>query len=299
VIEISPRAERVVDSRLTRRLVEIELSDADVPPRPDGAPGARQTVYFRVLATSPKTLRVELWDKGDYYGARRLSSADVKELLARRVALAAGALVRDLKIRRAAEVRALEQQKERLQQQREALAEALRWPAVTVEGKLALAAVGPGDMVLGGPGLAGQFRLRSGSRVGLGATWMVGAVSRASGSPALSWLEVAVTPEHAFRLTPSFDLAVGMTAAAAAVHLNRMSQVDDISAQADTWTTRAVARVMAEPHLGSHTRLSVGPELGIVARRIPVVDEAGDRHRLGGLWIGVSAGLVLDPGGRL
>ena len=62
IVEISAKAERYLDSRLTRRLVEIELSDAEVPLRSGDKSEKRPTVYFRVLATSPDALRVELWD---------------------------------------------------------------------------------------------------------------------------------------------------------------------------------------------------------------------------------------------
>lgn len=299
IVEISAKAERYVDSRLTRRLVEIELSDAEVPPRAGDDSEKRPTVYFRVLATSPDTLRVELWDKGGFYGARRLDSRDVKELIARRIALASAALVRDLKQRRVLEARAFEAEQAERKRERERLAELLRWPAALVEPRATGALVGGGEAYLAGPGLAGELRLKSGSRVALGANWLFGGAPELSGTPSLRWLELAVSPSHAFALGPRFDLAVGASAAAAVVHFTRVSAVDGDPGSQDTWSARAAGRVLLEPHLGRNARLSVGPEIGVVLRRMPVHDQAAERHRLGGLWLGLSAGVTLDAWGRL
>jgi hypothetical protein len=297
VVEISPKAERFVDGRLTRRLVEIELSDTELPPRPHES--GRPSVYFRVLATSPDTLRVELWDKGVFYGARRLGSHDVKELVARRIALAASALLRDMKSRRATEDRAAEEERRAREQEHAALVEARRWPAIVVEPGLEGGAVGSGDLLLAGPELAGQVRFRNGTRIGLHGGWLFGAVPAASGSAVARWLELGVSPVHAFRVSPGFDLGIGLTAAAAALHFTRVQGVDDISGQLDTWSARAALRLLAEPRLGPRARLSLGPEIGATLRRVALVDEAGERHRLGGLWLGVTLGVALDPGGRL
>lgn len=297
VVEISPKAERHVDARLTRRLVEIELNDADVPP-PRGQAERRPSVYLRVLATTPESLRVELWDRGEFYGARRLSSTDVKELLARRIALAAGALVRDMRARRAAEERALARAKQREEEERAAIAEALRWPAVMLEPRLQAAVVGPTDFALAGVGIAGQLRLRSGSRIGVGVSSLFGAADASSGAVGMRWLELSVTPEHAIRASSALDVAVGASLAAAAVHFADARAVDDVEGQLDTWSARAVVRAMIEPRLERHLRLSAGPELGAVLRPMPVVDENGQRQRYGGLWVGVSVGLTIDPAGR-
>jgi len=299
IVEISAKAERYLDSRLTRRLVEIELSDAEVPPRPGDENERRPTVYFRVLATSPDTLRVELWDKGGFYGARRLDSRDVKELIARRIALASAALVRDLKQRRLQEARVLEAEKAARERERERLAEALRWPAVLVEPRLSTAFVGGGELWLAGPGLSAEARTKSGSRLVVGGNWLFGGAPELAGSVSVRWLEAALSAEHAFRLTSGLDLSAGASAAGAAVHFTGVSAVDGDPAANDTWSARGVGRLRLEPRLGRHARLGVGPELGAVLRRMPVHDERGERHRLGGLWLGVSMGVTLDPWGRL
>ncbi len=298
IVEISPKAERAVDSRLVRRLVEIELSDAEVPPRPNENNGVRPTVYFRILATAPDTLRIELWDKGDFYGARKLDSHDVKELVARRIALAAAALVRDMESRRALEAHAAEEDRRRQAELRAAFAEARRWPALAVTARGVGALVGPTEAWLAGPGLGGELRFRSRTRVELGAAWLFGGLPDASGEPSQRWLELGVSPMQDFEVARGFELGVGFTAAAAAVHYTRVQSVDGVPGELDTWSARAVARVLAEPRLDSTARLSLGPEIGAVLRRVSLVDEAGDAQRIGGLWIGVSVGVALDPSGH-
>jgi hypothetical protein len=158
--------------------------------------------------------------------------------------------------------------------------------------------VNPSDLWLVGPGLSGQLRTRTGSRIGVGMSWMFGGAPVASGSPGVRWLEVSVTPEHAFPVARGLDLAVGATAAAAAVHFTEVRAVDAIPTELDTWSARAAGRLMVEPHLGRFARLSAGPEVGAVLRRMTVVDSSGEAQRVGGLWIGVSVALAIDPGAR-
>lgn len=299
IVEISAKAERYVDARLTRRLVEIELSDAEVPPRPGDDSERRPTVYFRVLATSPDTLRIELWDKGGFYGARKLDSRDVKELLARRMALAAGALVRDLAQRRHLEARAIEAEKAERERERERMRELLRWPAVLVEPNARAAFVGPGDLFLAGPGLSGSLRTKSGSSLAVGVSSLFGSAPPLAHSGSVRWLELSMTPAHSFQLGPGLALSVGLGVAAAAVHFTRVASVDGDEGQLDSWSSRAALRVGLEPRLGRFATLTLAPELGAVLRRVPVVDGDGERHRVGGLWFGASVGLTLDPMGRL
>jgi hypothetical protein len=294
-VEISAKAERYLDARLTRRFVEIELSDADVPPRPGER---RPTTYFRVLAISADTLRIELWDKGDYYGARSINSNDVKDLVARRVALAASSLVRDMRERRVQEAKEREREQAARAAERAEMNELRRWPAAVLEPR-ALGALVPSHLWLAGPGLGGQMRTKQGARLDLGVAWLFGGLLDTAGSPSVRWLELGVTPAHALRLGPKLDLGVGLTAAAASLHATGVRAVDGDPGQRDTWSARAALGLTLEPHLGARGRLSVGPQLGVVLRRVPIRDEDGAAQRVGGPWLGVSAGLALDPAGRL
>src|SRR5690606_15538728 len=93
-------AEQQVDQRLVQRLVALELSDVEVPP-PAAATTASETpgLYVRIIADDKK-MTVELWDRGQLQGLRRLSLQGSQLLRARRIALASGVLVRQLRERR-------------------------------------------------------------------------------------------------------------------------------------------------------------------------------------------------------
>src|SRR6187431_2323057 len=85
--------------RATRRLVQLELSEIDVP-QASANKRSRAPLFFRVVLVEPD-VRVELWERGEYYGARGVSGSNAAgQLGARRVALAAAELARRLQRRR-------------------------------------------------------------------------------------------------------------------------------------------------------------------------------------------------------
>lgn len=283
-----------MNPRLTRRLVELELDDFEVPSRPGQAKELRVTVFFRIREAPPGSLRIELWERGEFYGSRKLTSQGSGQLVARRIALGAAELVRGMLQRRAREARAFEDEKNERERQRERLEELERWPGVMLETTATGAALGPGDAWLAGPSLTGQLRFHGGSRVGIGASWLFGEAAR---DASVRWLELAVTPGYAFTLSPGLDLAVELRAAAAAVHFTGVTAVDDIDAEHDTWSARSTLGLKLEPRLSSGVRLTIGPEFGAVLRRLQVM-EATEESRLGGFWLGGSAGFVFDSLGR-
>lgn len=264
-----------------------------MPPKPGAPPPAYTTVFFRVFVVRADALRVELWDKGEFHGARSVSGEGSRQLRARRIALGAGELVRRLRQKRLAEAKALADERERLA--REA-AEREKWeqkstlafvPAATA------AAIGPTDFWLAGPGMSGQARLGGGARLDLGVRFLAGDAS-AVDDAGVSWFEISLAPSYALRAAPSLDVDLGVLAGAAAVHVSGAAAVDGIAGQSDTWSARAVAFGYVEPRLARWIRLSAGPEVGAVLRSVPV-----DEEQLGGLWLGVSLALVIDPRGQL
>jgi len=296
VVEIDQKAEALLDPHLTRRLIQLELGDVEVPPSepPPGTPAEPSSLFFRVLVTRRGTLRVELWDHGEFGGARSVSTArGSSQIRSRRIALASAELARRLRQKRVYEVqqRARAKMRTKNQQKAEAAARAPRF--VLVAGAVG-AALGPGDAWLAGPTLAGRLRLGH-ARLAVGAAWMPGAVPLAAGTPSARWLELSLSPSYAVPLGRGFDLDVGLTAAAAAVHMTGNAALDGIDNEHDTWSARAVGHFYLEPRLSRTLSLSIGPEVGAVLRRIPVVDAQGARHRLGGLWLGAQLGVVLDP----
>ncbi len=155
------------------------------------------------------------------------------------------------------------------------------------------AAIGPTDAWLVGPRLEGAWHYPGGTRVGLAMSSLFGAAEAAHGSPKLRWLELELAPAQALRVAPTMDVVFGVSAAAAAVHVNGVPSVDDVSGEADTWSARAGVFALLEAKLSRGVFFSAGPEAGAVLRRVPFVDSAGDRMRLGGLWLGARASIAL------
>lgn len=296
MVEIDESAQALLAPHLTRRLIQLELSDVEVPPKPEVARAHPSSIlFFRVLVTKKGTVRVELWDRGEFGGAFSVSAAHgSSQIRSRRIALAAAELARRLRQKRLYEAQQLARAKKRADGEQKAAA-AARAPRMALGAGALGAVVGPGDAWLAGPTLSGQLRVGGRARLGVGAAWMAGAVPAADGAPVARWLELSLAPSYAIPLGRMLDLDAGVTAAVAAVHLTGMTRVDGIDDEHDTWSARAALHLYLEPRLSRTFALRVGPEVGAMLRRIPVDDARGHRHRLGGLWLGAQLGVALDP----
>src|SRR6478752_3191405 len=190
VVEIGDSAESLLDARATRRLVQLELSEIDVPAA-SGNKRARAPLFFRVVQVGPD-IRVELWERGESHGARVVSGSNAGgQLGARRVALAAAELARRL------------QKKRRIQAERERLSELARAEEAQREARRALdgpfalrsglevSSIGALSGILLGPRLLGQWTLSKRSRVEAGFAWLAG---RAPASANAEWLELSLAP---------------------------------------------------------------------------------------------------------
>jgi hypothetical protein len=250
-------------------------------------------LFFRVLSVEPEVIRVELWERGVYYGARNVSiSSGSARLKARRIALAAAVLARRLQRQRIEEARRLAElqpSSEELEARR--LGQQLR----AGFGASAVAAlVGPGDFWLAGPALSGELRLAQHARLDFGAAWLMGSAPELSGAPPVQWFELSLLPAYSVPLAARFKISAGARFAAAAVHVSDVRAVDALPTEEDSWSARAAGVVRFEPHLGAGWIFGAGPEVGAVLRRIPVEDEAGKKERLGGLWLGAVLSLSYD-----
>jgi hypothetical protein len=290
IVEIDPRVE--VDVRAARRLVQLELSDVEVPRRPQDPDVA---LFVRVLSAGEGKIRVELWERGESHGARLVTnSRGGSQLIARRVALAAAELARGLRQKR----RALERQKLIDEQKRLAAERAER--ERTLDGPAAIRPaaagmlVGLGDLALAGPSLAGQFHVAGATRVDLGATALFGGVL--DGGAAVETFELSLGPAHRVPLQSlGLDLDFSAFARAGLLSFADVLGVDGIAGQRQTWWARAGAASAVELRLSRTTRLSLGLSLGAVLRRVPVVLDDSRQLRLGGFFLGTELGIVYTP----
>lgn len=294
LVEISDSAETLLDVRATRRLVALELADIDVPPA-GGNRRAPAPLFFRVVQVG-RDLRVELWERGEYHGARVVSSSNAGgQLAARRVALAAAELAR--RLQRTRQYRA---ERERIDARARAAAAALEARRAldgpfALRPSLATASIGSMSALLVGSRLTSQWTfpaLRPRMRFEVGAAWLAGS---APGSASAEWLELSLSMARRISLADTLDLDLGVSAAAASLRLGRVRGVDDIPNQYETWAARAAISCRLEPRLSRHFRLSVGAEAGPVLRVVPFQSAASEPERLRGLWLGLDLGVVFTP----
>ena len=267
----------------------------DVPPPVNGIAARHPAaLFYRVLATDPRTIRIELWERGEFHGARKVSvSQGTAQVLARRVALAAAELARRLRRKRIAE--AAQPKRDESIDLQQAPSDRAR---VAFGSGAQGAAFGSGQALLAGPALAAELRFASGARLELGSAWLMGSAVGLSGAPAVQWLELSLSPGYAVGLTRGLELVSGLRFAAAALHLSDVAAVDGIEGEEQTWSARAAVDLRLEARLGRGLGLRVGPNAGALLRRIPVRDREGERERLGGLWLGGSLGLIFDSVAR-
>jgi hypothetical protein len=289
LVEISDGAETLLDARATRRLVALELSELTLVEPDKRAP---MPLFFRVVQFGPD-LRVELWQRGEFHGARVVSGTSKGgQLSARRVALAAAELARRLQKKRQ-----MQAERERLDAMARAAARA-REARGTLDGPLALrpsllvADVGNMASVLAGPRLLGQWTFAPRTRLDAGLSWLAGS---APDSSKAEWLELSIAPSHRVSLAEALELDLGVSLAAAWVRFARVRGVDAILDQSETWSARASAVLRIEPRLTRQLRLSVGIEAGLLLREIPFEPLGGGSDRLRGMWLGLDAGVVFTP----
>ncbi len=289
LVEISDGAETLLDARATRRLVALELSELTLAEPDKRAP---MPLFFRVVQFGAD-LRVELWQRGEFHGARVVSgTSSGGQLSARRVALAAAELARRLQKKRQ-----MQAERERLDARARADARA-REARGTLDGPLALrpsllvADVGSMASVLAGPRLLGQWTFAPRTRLDAGFSWLAGS---APDSSKAEWLELSIAPSRRVTLGETLDLDLGVSLAAAWVRFARVRGVDAILDQNETWSARVAATVRLEPRLTRQLRLSFGVETGLLLREIPFEPVSGGSDRLRGLWLGLDAGVVFTP----
>ena len=291
LVEISDSAESLLDARATRRLVQLELSEIDVPAA-SGNKRARAPLYVRVVQVG-RDVRVELWERGEYHGVRVVSGSNAAgQLGARRVALAAAELARRLQKKRL-----LQAERERALAQARA-EQAAREARRALDGPLALRSSVEGVSIGGlaatllGPRLLGQWSFARGARIEAGFAWLAGS---APGSANSEWLELSLAPMQRVSLSEAVELDLGLCVAAAWLRLAKVRGVDEIADQSETWSARAAGVVRIEPRLSRQLRLSLGVDAGLLLRAVPFQSLSGSAERLHGGWVGLGLGVVFTP----
>lgn len=258
------------------------------PERPDDS----QNLFYRMVVDDSGALRVELWDHGVLSGARRVSAEQRgKHLLARHVALATAELAQGLARQRLIRAKRLEREAKAERQ-----AEAERRARERLE-RWALIAGAKGAWLSGtnawlvGPSVGFQLNQPERGRLEFVTHWLAGDPGSVRDAAALSWFELELCPSYRF---DTLSTSVGLDLAAAVVAFSGVEAIDDIPGQRQSWSARAGLRLRYQPRVSESLRLDVGPEAAYVLRDVLVTSEGGDRTRLGGVWVGLGLGFLLD-----
>jgi hypothetical protein len=288
-IEIEPRVEAALDARAVRRLIQLELSEVVVPPRPGDA---EAELFVRVLSGAEGQLRVELWERGEQHGARLVSGVqNAPSVAARRVALAAAELARGLRLRRRNLLIAAERAHRRAQRE-----ERLRLSR-TLDGPVALRAGGEWvwgrNLWLAGPTLDGEAHLFGRLRVDVGGAWAFGRLT--PGRTGVESFALRAGPARRFALGAHLDLDLGVRAEAALLTFHGVHAVDQLQGERQSWSARLLGAARLERRLTRGLRLEFGVIGGAALRRVPVTLADGRSVRLGGALVGGELGLVFTP----
>lgn len=287
VVEIDAPAERLVDGRSARRLVSLELSEVSLPANAQrGAP----VLFFRVLGRPDGSLRVELWERGEYHGARALSGAgENAQLVARRVALAAAELGRRLARKREAQLARDEKLRRAREARLRAELERTQDGPLAVRPELVFARAsgltGLGERLTGELTLRGPLRLDVGGELWTG--WL-------ADSAHASLQGVSLAPAYRFSLLRALDLDLSAQVSALVVQVPTATALDGISNQNSSWTARAGGAARLSLRLTRQLRAGVGLEAGGLLRRVGYTFQNRDAD-FGGAWWAGSLSVVFTP----
>jgi hypothetical protein len=290
IVEVRSDAARLVDARVAERLVLLEIDDIDVPP-PLGSIGG-PPLYFRILASGPASLRVELWELGAPRGARSVASAGSDNLRARRIALAAGELTRQLERRRRSEIEAASRAPSGGPRPRAEEKGIPLYARFALEAGGRAGAIGPSTAWVAGPWLGVGLGFTSGFRLSLGAGWLVGRAPEVGG--ATRWLDAGLSATQRIVNRPAFRLSAGAEASVASVRVDDGHELG-VTPPLDTWSARAGFVARGALPLGRVVTVLFGPDVGFVLRPIRGFAADGSARSISGLWVGGTITVQLEP----
>jgi hypothetical protein len=290
IVEFSSNTQALLNARLTRRLIQLELAEAKLTAHPKREE-AGLALFYRLILTDTGELRIELWERGEFYGARRVSTAHGdQKLLARHVALATAELAQRLSRAHSQKAKELALRKRQLldaKRAREEAAKRERWALVS---RAEAAWLAESDAWFAGPRLGFQLNRASRGRLEITAGWLLGSSGASLDGNGAEWLELELAPAYRF---DAIDVAAGFNLAAATVVFTGPVSVDGIAKQRQTWSSRAGAHLHYQPALSSRLRLHVGAQAAYLLRDIQVLRLETSTKRLGGLWLGLNLGVLI------
>lgn len=269
-------------------MIALELADVAVPSR---SAGRATDLFVRVLGREAGALRLELWERGVFHGARALNGAgESPQLFSRRVALAAAELGRRLvRKREAALAREARLELARAERERRRLERTQDGP-FALRSELGGAFV-PGRLWLVGPRVALELTLRGPLRLDVAAEAWTGHLQSAGG---VALYGVSVGPAYRVAVARSVDWDVAARASALSLQVPAARSLDAVAWQRGSWSAWVGLSNRLELRLSRQLRASLGFEAGPLLRSVSYVGDAGEA-RLRGAWLSGALGLVVTP----
>ena len=283
------------DKAALGRAVAVEFHEIELPADPERPMDTPLDVQLHVeVQRTPEGLRVRIWDRGELLGSRLVSRRGQGSIVARRLALAAGEIVREAAEKRAARAQDLEAAALQVRAQDELARQRAAAEELAVIGAFD-ALVLPGAASAFGPSLGLSFNTHIPVRLNLGLSVLGGPLSLmdAGGPPGATWslYEARAAALYSARALPHFRLEFGPQLGAGAVRSSSAVTVDQTASEHVTWSLRFFGEVRAlyEPSPGLGWFLSASG--GGLLRPIPLTSGALDEHLQGG-FVGLSLGLT-------
>ena len=295
VVEISADAEKVVDARFTRRMLQIELGDLR-PRRSEPKVPGDELLYFRVVVTGEKTLAVELWNRGEPLGKRSISvSKGSSQLHSRRIVLAAAELARraprQLQIRSDQRAQALARCELAENQARLGRAQ----PRLRLDAGFGFHTLSLDGTWMAGPELRPGVQWSQNTTLSLQMAVLQGRVRNAEGQPYLRWVEFGVAPGHEWELAGGWRGGISLPVTFATMVLRGAAELDGVPAQSMTWSGRAALAPSVSGQLTEVSWLQLTGVLGWTLRDIELRDSSAQRTDVGGPWLGAVVGISVGP----
>jgi hypothetical protein len=297
--------DELVSETTARRTLALELRQVEVPADPLREGDEARLVQLHVSVSPeaptgdnerPNFLIVEVWDRGQSAGRRRISAHGHPSTVGRRVALAAVELVRQLvasRQRLQAEIEAARQA-----EQKEAMARAERAEHRRLGFGARASFLGmPQGGWLVGPGLGLEFNGNLPLRVRAEVDYRLGSIKmvRPAGSERYSWSHVEFSLAALWtKALNKTQVEVGVLGAVSAVHLGGGLEAEGLTALADTWSARLGLSAGLLVPVGGWARLRAGFSAGGLLRPVPYGRD-GDQSSLDGAFVGSELTLLVQP----
>lgn len=283
--------EEGLDRKVARRTLALELREVEVqahPARPEETP-EDVSLFIRVRAEG-EALLVELWDRGERAGNRRVSAQGHPTVVARRVALKSAELVRQLALdRQRAQLRWGQALREEEEKQRLAGEEELR-RRTRLRAELAGHWV-PRSLVLFGPQLGLEWNRELPLRLHTDISYQAGCLNQSAPS-AVTALTLRVGATGVFSVSRLWDMELGGFVGAQTLQFLRGVEVDRLSGQHSTWSALAGAEWTQVLRWTPHVELRLGLQGGMILR--PVLVNTGEQEEsIRGGFVGLRAGVAL------